>query len=315
LPDAQLIRTSRELFLAAIGGGAIDLDPWIVDRLTSLFEEVDVLAGQRVYAEGEHSEFIYFTREGRMRMVRQGHPDWTYEGRRVFGVFDAMIGRPHNRTAIALTDLHLLRLRAEHWIEILEDSFDVVRIGIANSARITAGLEARRWARQAEPKGVAIATVPGVLNSPLSFVDRLAIVATVGMLRSAGVQVLADLVGMMEERAFEPGEAIYRRGHPSEDSFLLLAGEVLAERSDPDLKVRFGPGCVICGTAGLGEPILAWDARALLKTRVLSMRLEDWYDTMEEHFDLARSALATLALQQESVLDDLATATGDIVEK
>jgi CRP-like cAMP-binding protein len=301
--------------LAALGGGAIDLEFWVIDRLTSLFEEEDVLAGQRVYAEGEHSEFIYFSREGRLRMVRQGHPSWTFEGRRVFGVFDMVIGRPHNRTAIALTDLHLLRLRAEHWLELLEDSFDVVRVGIGNSARITAGLEARRWATQAEPRGMAVATVPAALNSPLSFVDRLAIVATIDMLRSAGVQVLADLVGMMEERELEPGEVIYRRGRPASDTFLLLGGQVVAERSDPDIKVLFGPGSMIGGTASFGEPILGWEARALSKTRVLAMRLEDWYDTMEEHFDLARSALATLALQQEAILDDLAAETGDILLK
>src|SRR5262249_6450685 len=151
---------------------------------------------------------------------------------------------------------------------------------------LAAGLEARLWATQSEPRGLTVATIPLVLPSPMSFVDRLVIVAGIGMFRDAGVQVLVDLVSVMEEVEFEAGQRLYQRGIPGPSVFLILSGQVVADRNDPDIRVHFGPGSVVCGTASLGAPILSWEARALGKTRVIAMRLEDWYDMMEEHFDL-----------------------------
>jgi hypothetical protein len=42
------------------------------------------------------------------------------------------------------------------------------------------------------------------------------------------------------------------------------------------------------------------------------MRIEDWFDLMEEHFDLIRSALAELALIRESVLEEIAEKDGEV---
>ena len=74
----------------------------------------------------------------------------------------------------------------------------------------------------------------------------------------------------------------------------------------------FGPGSLVGGVASLGEPILAWQARAVTHVRALSMRLEDWFDLMEEHFDLVRSALSALALIRESLLEELEATNGEV---
>jgi hypothetical protein len=58
--------------------------------------------------------------------------------------------------------------------------------------------------------------------------------------------------------------------------------------------------------AALGEAASAWEAQAVEPTRVLSLLVEDWYDLMEEHFDLVRSALRAVALTSERLLDELA---------
>jgi CRP-like cAMP-binding protein len=312
MPDDRLVRTSRELFLAAVTGGSADIPAWIIDRITALLEEEEVEIGRRVFAAGDPIEFVYFMREGRLQLVGDGVPTWTYEGRWVIGPADALLERPYRRTGIALTDLNLLKIRVDDWLDLLEDSAELVRSAVANAARGVAALEVRLWASQPEPRGVAVTTVRG--GEPLSFVDRLATLSDVEFLRAGGVQVLADLVALAEERTLGEGDFLWRRGNPPGEAFLVIAGEVVAERTDPLLEVRFGPGSIVGGLASLGpDSAQAWEARASSATRVLAIGLEDWFDLMEEHFDLARSALGGISLRREEILNQLADGSNEIV--
>jgi CRP-like cAMP-binding protein len=311
VPDPRLQRTSRELFFAVLTGGAANLETWVIDRMTSVVEEEDVPAGKRLFAEGEPPESIFFIRDGRLRLERDGATPWVFEGRTAIGVFDALLDRPHARTAIAETDLHLLKLRVDNWLELLEDSFGLARAALRNSVITVAGLEARRWATQDAPHGTVVARVPPVLGT-LAFVERLAVLADVTMIRGAGIQVLVELADMMEEVTFEPGATIFERGNRRGEALLVLQGEAEGNRLDPALRVVFGPGSVVGGVASLGEPMLAWEARATTRVRALSMKLEDYFDLMEEHFDLVRSALSGMALEREAILDDLSTGQGEL---
>ena len=150
-------------------------------------------------------------------------------------------------------------------------------------------------------------------SAPLAFVERLAILADVPLLRGAGIQVLVELADSIEEVTFEPGSAIFERGDRRGQILLVLEGEAEGNRLDPGAHACvFGPGSVVGGVASLGEPILAWQARAITRVRALSMSLEDWFDLMEEHFDLVRSALSAIALPREAILDDLSASTGEL---
>jgi CRP-like cAMP-binding protein len=311
MPDPRLQRTSRELFLAVLTGGAPNLETWVIDRMTSVVDEEDVDAGKRLFAQGEQPESIFFIREGRLRLERDGASPWLFEGRTVIGVFDALLDRPHARTAIAETDLHLLKLRVDNWLELLEDSFGLTRAAIGNSVVTVAAVEARRWAGQEAPHGEVMARVSPV-KGPLAFVERLAVLADIPLVRGAGIQVLVELADLMEEVTFEPGETIFERGKPRGEAFLVLQGEAEGSRLDPALRVVFEAGSFVGGVASLGEPVLAWEARAITRVRALSMRLEDWFDLMEEHFDLVRSALSELARRREAMLDDLSTGKDEL---
>jgi CRP-like cAMP-binding protein len=305
MTDPRLIRTSRELFLSVLTGDAGDLETWVINRMTSLVDEEDVEPGKRLFAEGEQPEFIFFVRDGRIRLERDGSNPWIFEGRSVVGVFDALLERPHRRTAVAETNLHLLKLGVEQWLDILEDSFSLARAALANSVSTVAAIEIRQWAAVADPRGAVDVHVPSV-EPPLAFVDRVAMLAEVPLLRGAGIQVLVELAESLEERTFQPGEMLFERGAPRTDVYWLLQGEVVGDRRDPDLQVLFGPGSLVGGSASLGEAIVAWQAHAVTRVRVLAMRIEDWFDLMEEHFDLVRSALSALALRRETILEDLA---------
>ncbi len=311
MPDQRLQRTARELFLSVLTGGQQGLETWVIDRMTSVVEEEEVEAGKRLFARGEQPEYIFFARDGRVRLEREGRPTWLFDGRSVVGVFDALMDRPHERTAVAATRMHMLKLRVEHWLELLEDSVGLARAALANSVRTVAGIEARRWAVQLEPRGQSVGTVPPV-EGPLSFVERLAIFADDPLIRGAGIQVLVELADAMQESTFEAGATLFERGHWRGESLLVIEGEVEGEGRAPDIRVRFGPGSFVGGVASLGDPILDWTAKATTRVRVLSLRLEDWHDLMEEHFDLVRSALAQLARIRESLLEEIEAPGGEI---
>jgi CRP-like cAMP-binding protein len=309
--DRRLLRTSRELFLSILTGGADNIETWVIDRMTSMLDEEDVEPGKRLFAQDEQPEFIFFVREGRVRLEREGHSPWVFEGRSVIGVFDALLERPHTRTALAETDLHVLKFRVEHWLDLLEDSFGLARSALANSVTTVAAVEARRWKADPKPRGSVVASIPHVAF-PLALVDRLAILAETPLVRGAGIQVLVELADSVEEVTFEPGDAIFQRGQPTGQAFLVLEGEAEGDRKDPNLEVSFGPGSFVGGMASLGAPITEWQARAVTRVRALSVSLADWFDHMEEHFDLVRSALSALALMREAILEDLGAREGEL---
>jgi CRP-like cAMP-binding protein len=309
--DLHLLRTSRELFLSILTGGIDDVETWVIDRMIAVLEEEDVESGRRLFARDEQPEFIFFVREGRVRLEREGSNAWVFEGRSVIGGFDALLERPHTRTAVADSDLRVLKVRVEHWLDLLEDSFGLARSVLGNSVATVAKVEARRWKTEPKPQGSVAGPVLAV-EPPLAFVDRLAILSETPLLRGAGIQVLVELADSVDEMTFQPGDEIFNRGQRRGQAFLVLEGEAKGDRNDPKLEVSFGPGSFVGGVASLSEPIVEWQAHAVTRVRALSLPLEDWLDHMEEHFDLVRSALSALALMREAILDDLAAREGEL---
>ena len=99
-------------------------------------------------------------------------------------------------------------------------------------------------------------------------------------------EFLRELSGHTRERRFETEEAIVREGDPAEEFFLVFEGKVALEVVVPDRPRRtiqtIGPGEVL-GWSWLIPP-RRWrlDARAMKRTRVLSVEAEALRRAMEE---------------------------------
>ncbi|HEY8041911.1 MAG TPA: cyclic nucleotide-binding domain-containing protein [Polyangiaceae bacterium] len=310
MADLRRTRISREMSLAALAvvPGA---EGWMIDRMTSLLEEQEVRSGDVIFSAGDLPDHIYFMRQGRIRLTREGAPPWTFEGRWVIGVFDVTLDRPRTRTATALDDLHLMKVQADAWLELLEDSFQLARGALFNQARTLASLEDQLGAG-ADISGPGAPVTMWIPKRPLDLVERMATLTEMPLLQGAGVQTLADLAAVTTEVVFEPGQRLLERGVPRDRLLLVLEGEAEASRSAPEIVRRFGPGSLVCGAAAIGEPGLAWEVTAGVRTRVLSLLITDWLDLMEDHFDLLRAALATLTTERERLLDQLAAKTGEL---
>lgn len=309
--DARLQRLSRELFFAATAE-LESLPEWVVDRMMSMLEEGEVSAGQTIFKAGDPPEFIYFMRQGRVRLEREGVPSWTYEGRWALGLFEIIRDEPRARTATALADFRLLRVRGDAWIDLLEDSFVLARAALENSARTIAALADDLASSGGDPPatGASLMSLP---QGELNLIERLAVLFELQHLRGSGVQPLAELAAVADEVAYEPGQRFLESGVRKDRSFAVLDGEVEASRVDPPIVRNFGRGALVLGAASCGQASVPWEARAKTRTRLLTFRQDDWFDLLEEHFDMVRAALGALALERERILEAQAARSGNLI--
>jgi CRP-like cAMP-binding protein len=312
MDEERLLRIGREIFLAALGLPLENVDTWVIDRLTSILDEYEVHPGQTLFTAGEPVESLLFMQDGEVRFTRVGGPSYTLRGRWVIGAFEALGDRPATQTATALGNFQAMRVSAVAWGEMLEDSFQLARSAVVNASRALTRLEERVVTRapvlprDASPRPSA---PPGML----SLVERLALLLDVRMLRSAGVQALADLAAVSQQVSFAAGELIVERGVEHANLICIVDGEVLAERESPAVERNYGPGDLVCGAAILGRVAEAWHARAITTTRGISFPIEALFDLMEEHFDLVRSTFVALGARRELLIAHLAAESTELV--
>jgi CRP-like cAMP-binding protein len=287
------------MFFAAFGPLS-DADDWLIERITGALDERRVRAGEPIYREGETPSWVHFMQDGRIRMSREDGPTWTLEGRWVVGGYEAILEVPRATTAVAETDMDLMRIPTSSWLDIFEDSFELTRGNISISAKSLVDLDGRLAASP-----TAAREAPRVRRAT-SLVEKLAFMLDVRMLRGAGVQALADLAGATEEDTFEAGEVVLERGVERDKFVFVVDGQARADRAAPDLVRTYGYGQLVCGPASFGPWSAPWRAVATVPTRTLSLPIETAFDAMEEHFDLARSVMASLAAQRQLVIEQLA---------
>ena len=311
MPEEQLLRIGREIFLAALGVDLEKVDTWVIDRLTSILDEHEIRGGQTLFTAGEPVGHLYFMQDGEVRFTRDGGPSWTLRGRWVIGSFEALTDRPATHTATAIGDFYGMRVPTVAWVELLEDSFQVARSAVMNASRALMRVEER------VPTGAPASLreespLPSVPAGTLSLVERLALLLDVRLLRFAGVQALADLAALSQQVSFAEDDVILDHTE-GEHLIRIVDGEVLAQREDPAVERHYGSGDLICGAAILGRVANGWRARAITPVRGISFPVEGLFDLMEEHFDLVRSTLTALATRRALLIEHMAARSPDLV--
>src|SRR6185436_15573778 len=201
---------------------------------------------------------------------------------------DALVGRPHARTAVAVTDVHALALRQEDWFDVVEENFDMAR---ENMARVSLNLLGLHL--DLAPDGGFRPPPPGASASVLglNLVEKMLLVRSQPVFSSATVQALARVAEGVVERELAPGEELFREGHPALEIAVLASGLVAGRRADVKLAPRFGPGDIVGGCAAVGAPQHFLTVTAEGPAVLLTIGREDLFDIMEDHFDLAKSVM------------------------
>ena len=261
-------------------------------------------AGQVVYREGDASDEIFFVRRGKVALSRGGVVHEFGPGS-VIGILDVEQDKPHARTATALTDVELLSLSSEDRLELLEDSFEHTRSLIRMTAmRLD---EAGRYGGAEIDLAITLAPKP----EPLQLIERVFTLRDTPAFRKASIQALVSLAPSADEIRLAAGELLFERGEARGVLFVVVAGCLELEGSSSGgsspadgARHRHSSTSLVGGGPSFADALTRQSARALTPAVVLRMREEDFYDVMEDHFDLARSVLSFLASENERRLDE-----------
>jgi len=295
-------RLLREIFLAGFMAG---LPPenvkWAAARLAQNMSDVRIGSGEVLYRQGELPDAHYFVVSGEIRIEAEGVPPWLLGERSLVGTLDITLDRPRARNAVATRDSFLLRMPAGDWLDMLEDNFALTLRaiqGLAEGAhRLRVELDDFRSDADSPP---SVRTVTGALG----FVERIVLLRGVALFAGAEVQALTDLADHAHDVSYAAGEALHERGQPSDSMFVVVSGEVTATRAADARAERFGPGMLVFGSAAASSKDVGFDAHTALGARTLRIAREDYYDVMEEHFELARSSMKALAAEREMLVNE-----------
>jgi CRP-like cAMP-binding protein len=265
----------------------------------STFRDVVFLKGETIYAKGAASDHIYFLSEGDVELSSPEHDSWQFTGTSVIGILDAMVDRPHSRTATAISDVKGLVLRTDDYFDFYEDNSDLTQLSLEGNA---ASLH-EMFLKYRDPErlllGPSETTLVRTHDQALSLVERLLVIRGMHVFRSAPTQALVALATGAREMKFSAGEVLFRQGDPSTIFWMVANGRVVAERETPRIRAVRGPGDLVENIAAFGSSERQYTATAESDVTLLLVDKEDLLDRIEEHFDLARSIMSYLGLERE----------------
>ncbi len=93
--------------------------------VVSFHNEKDVAvfkAGEKIFAEGETSEFMFGVVEGKVDIVRNGVVLETVEQGGIFGELCLVIGYPRAVDAVARTDCRLAKINSKRFLFLVQET-------------------------------------------------------------------------------------------------------------------------------------------------------------------------------------------------
>jgi CRP-like cAMP-binding protein len=263
------------------------LPPGALSQLAEAVELEAYPAGSSRLQEGRSVAAVEWVLEGRVRWTRQGRAIGEGGLGTSIGALELLAGADASAGAIAASPVLVARLPGERWLEVLEDSFELLHAVLSTTAAelCTAGRRVLERA-PALPSGV------GPLPADVDFVERLIRLRTSRPFVRAPIRALALLARRCEVRRLAPGAALWEPRREARQVVVVLAGEVR------DGTTGVGPS----STAGLLEALAGVRhhaaASASAPTVALVLDVEALIDALEDDDELAlelsRAAAAEL---------------------
>src|SRR5262249_1670978 len=95
------------------------------NRIADLMEDMYFSKGAVIYRKGDIPVDIFFIVSGVVHLKGEEHENpWVMDARSIIGIIDANLERPRLRSAVAQSDVHALRFRAEDYLDMMEDNFE-----------------------------------------------------------------------------------------------------------------------------------------------------------------------------------------------
>ena len=99
----------------------------ILAEVATLSEEVDILAGDTIFAKGDEGDCMYIIVGGKVKAHDGDHIFNTLQDGDVFGEMAVLDPKPRVASITTLEDTRLLRLDQQPFYELMEDRIEVAR--------------------------------------------------------------------------------------------------------------------------------------------------------------------------------------------
>jgi CRP-like cAMP-binding protein len=282
--------------------------PRMVRQLTARMRDANFARGEVLFAQGGTPGPVYFLVDGEVHLETAGSDPWIFEAGSMIGINDAVLRRPHARSARAIRPTHAVTIDYEDYIDVLEDNFEFAKTSMEGGLK-----RIHDMARGLAPGGVfsprdlgAPDPLPLRAGEDLSELERILVLRQIPIFNEGPVQPLVTLAAGAEVHHLAPDEAIFGAGQRLERLWVVAAGRVRVV--DPTLQIRahFEPGSVVAAHAALSPDPTLYGAAAATQATLLSVSREDLFDVIEDHFRLGRCFFQWLALENSRVRDALA---------
>lgn len=300
-PRAPLMAFERELFLRSIGGAPTQGSA--AKQLARAMREISFSAGETIYRAGDFTRMVHFVTHGEVELFAEDGEPWRLAAPAVIGVLDVNMRRPYSRTATALTDVRMLVLGADDWLEALDDNFD-----FASGVVLRLAADVHRLHLMVSPGGAFQEPPPPSDEEAhaLNIQERTLALLPVSCFQFAGIQALAMLAAGAEERTLDRGERLFTIDEPAPSFFVVARGMIRIHREAPVIRAGFGPGSIVGGAAALSFITQQYTAEAETRVVVLEIRREDLIDALEDHMELLHAMFAGLGVERERIMNERA---------
>ena len=286
ISPVQQLRTLRLMF-GANGPSTNALAA--IARLTTAWR---IPKGTVIEREGKPFGTVYLLIEGELRASRQGRLLGVFGARSSVGLLATLARDRQGLTCEALADTTALALRADDFLEVLEDHFELMYSAMRGLAQD--GIELRR--NLMPHAGFLAPTRQGVTcpAGPLDLTTRILYLRETFGLRRSYIDELAQLARAAHEARYAPGERLWSTGETASHTAILLCGTVQGE-TPAGARFTFGAGDIVGALDTIAEQPRWFDAVASEHTVTLTLDSEALVDVWEDRPGLALDFLRLMA--------------------
>ena len=143
------------------------------------------------------------------------------------------------------------------------------------------------------------------MKETLTTIEKALFLKELEFFSQVGIEQAAEIAALAEEVHFEPGHVIFRASDPSAHVFLVIEGNIIAEK-DGIVTTVIGAGKGFGDLTLTPEGLYGFDARTVEHTHVLRFSIDDLVETMHEHPEMAVGMVRALALRLREASQQLA---------
>ena len=265
--------------------------------IAQLTTAVRIPQGMVVEREGKPFGSVYLLIEGELRAAREGRLLGTFGARNSVGVLSTLARDRHGFTCEALADTVALKLRADDFLEVLEDHFELMYSAMRGLAHD--GIELRRnlmpHAGFATPVRGPSQKRVDCPREPLELTERILCLRETFGLQHSYIDELAQLARAAQERRYAPGEQLWSTDERATHAAILICGAVQCA-TPAGARFGFGVGDIVGALDTLAEKPRWFDAVASEETVALTLEAEAMVDVWEDRPGLALDFLRLIAI-------------------